>query len=93
MAASRWWEFEDHDVDFGDLAGGPDDLARSIIAAYAMVAGDDWFVVPCTLTSGTLAHVKSLRVLDDFGLRTDVHSTAARDQPRDSAMEVLRADW
>jgi hypothetical protein len=79
MAASRWWEFEDHDVDFGDLAGGPDDLARSVIAAYAMVAGDDWFVVPCTLPSGTLAHVKSVRVLDDFGLRTDIHSTAARD--------------
>ena len=79
MPASRWWEFEDHDVDFGDLAGGPDDLARSVIAAYAMVAGDDWFVVPCTLPSGSLAHVRTLRVLDDFGLWTDIHATAARD--------------
>ena len=79
MPASRWWEFEDHDVDFGDLAGGPDDLARSVVAAYAMVAGDDWFVAPCTLPSGSLAHVRTLRVLDDFGLWTEIHATAVRD--------------
>jgi len=80
MPASRWWEFEDHDVDFGDLAGGPDDLARSVIATYAMVAGDDWFVVPCTLPSGSLAHVRTLRVLDDFGQWTELDATAARDR-------------
>jgi hypothetical protein len=80
MPASRWWEFEDHDVDFGDLAGGPDDLARSVIAAYAMVAGDDWFVVPCTLTSGSLARVRTMRVLDDFGLSTPITATAVGDR-------------
>jgi hypothetical protein len=80
MPASRWWEFEDHDVDFGDLAGGPDDLARSVIAAYAMVAGEDWFVVPCTLPAGSLAQVKTLRVLDDFGQRTPISATAVGDQ-------------
>jgi hypothetical protein len=80
MPASRWWEFEDHDVDFGDLAGGPDDLARSVIAAYAMVAGDDWFVVPCTLAAGSLAQVRTLRVLDDFGGSTPISATAVGDQ-------------
>jgi hypothetical protein len=80
MPASRWWEFEDHDVDFGDLAGGPDDLARSVIAAYAMVAGDDWFVVPCTLTAGSLAQVRTMRVLDDFGSSTPISATAVGDR-------------
>jgi hypothetical protein len=80
MPASRWWEFEDHDVDFGDLAGGPDDLARSVIAAYSMVAGDDWFVVPCTLTAGSLAQVRTMRVLDDFGSSTPISATAVGDQ-------------
>ncbi len=27
MPAARWWEFEDGDVDFGSLGGGPHDLA------------------------------------------------------------------
>jgi hypothetical protein len=79
MPASRWWELEDRDVDFGDLAGGPEDLARSVIAAYGMVAGDDWYVVPCSLPSGSLARVTSLRVLDDFGSWTPIPAAAARD--------------
>ncbi|WP_282607797.1 hypothetical protein [Pelagibius sp. Alg239-R121] len=79
MPAARWWEFEDGDVDFGDLASGPEDLARSVIAAYAMVASDDWFMLPCTLPSGSLSRVVSLKVLDDFGTWTKIESTAVND--------------
>jgi len=79
MPASRWWEFEDGDAYFGDLAGGPDDLARSIVAAYSAVAGEDWFSVPCTLPTGSLAQVIRIRVLDDFGLRTPIPAAAAAD--------------
>ncbi len=64
--ASRWWEMEEGDTYFGDLAGGPDDLARSVLAAYATVAGDDWFVIPVRLPSGALARVAELRVYDNF---------------------------
>jgi hypothetical protein len=77
--AARWWEFEDHDVAFGDLAGGPDDLARSVIAAYALVASDDWYVVPCSLPAGSLASIAELRVLDDFGTWTSIPATAVHD--------------
>jgi hypothetical protein len=77
--ASRFWEFEDGDVDFGDLAGGPEDLARSVIAAFATVAGDDWLLVPVTLPVGTLARVQSVHVLDDFGGRHEIRSTAEND--------------
>jgi hypothetical protein len=79
MPAPRWWEFEDHDVDFGGLGGGPDDLARSVLASYAMVAGDDWYVVPCDVAAGSLARVQNMVVLDDFGDRTTIASTAAND--------------
>ena len=79
MPAARWWELEDGDVDFGDIAAGPDDIARSVVAAYALVGGDDWFVVPCTLDAGTLARVTALRVLDDFGQRTPIVATAVAD--------------
>ncbi len=79
MPASRWWEFEDGNAYFGDLAGGPEDLARSVVAAYSAVAGDDWFVVPCTLDVGTVAQVVSLRVLDDFEGWTTVESAAVVD--------------
>ncbi len=79
MPASRWWEFEDGDAYFGDLAGGPDDLARSVVAAYSAVAGEDWFSVPCTLPTGSVAQVVRVRVLDDFGRWTSIPAAAAAD--------------
>jgi hypothetical protein len=84
MPASRWWEFEDGDAYFGDLAGGPEDLARSVIAAYAAVAGDNWFVVPCTLDVGVVARVVSLKVDDDFGDSTFVPAAAVVDHGVDA---------
>ena len=79
MPASRWWEIEDGDAYIGDLSGGPEDLARSVIAAYATSAGDNWFVVPCTLAAGTLAQVTHLHVTDDFGGRWEVPAAAVLD--------------
>ena len=79
MPAPRWWEFEDGDVSFGDLARGPEDLARSVVAAYAMVAGEDWYLLPCILPVGSVAVVTELRVLDDFGTTTPIRSTAVAD--------------
>jgi hypothetical protein len=77
--ALRWWEMEEGDAYFGDLAGGEADLARSVLAAYAAVAGDDWFVLPCRVPAGSLSRVRSLRVLDNFGDWTTIRSTAAGD--------------
>lgn len=77
--ASRFWEFEDGDVSFGDLAGGPEDLARSVIAAFGAMAGDDWLLVPVTLPVGVLARVRSVHVLDGFEGRWEIPSTAVAD--------------
>ena len=70
---------EEGDAYFGDLAGGEADLARSVLAAYAAVTGDDWFVLPCRVPSGSLSRVRSMRVLDNFGDWTTIRSTAAGD--------------
>ncbi len=80
IPAARWWEFEDGDVSLGDLATGPEDLARSVIAAYAMVAGEDWYLLPCTLPIGTLAQVVRLEVREDFGSTTTIESTAVNNK-------------
>ncbi|MGH2667609.1 MAG: hypothetical protein ACRDH5_00540 [bacterium] len=77
--ALRWWEMEEGEAYFGDLAGGEADLARSVLAAYAAVAGDDWFVLPCRVPAGSLSRVSSMRVLDNFGDWTTIRSTAAGD--------------
>lgn len=70
MPASRFWEFEDAQVDFGQVAAGPEDLARLLFVEFALTYGNDWFVIPLELEVGSLCRTKSLVITDTFGVRT-----------------------
>jgi hypothetical protein len=77
MPAPRWWEFEDANLDVGAISAEPDDLARLVIVEFALVYGNDWFVIPVEARVGTLCLPQSLVVTDTFGVRTLVrHYTA-----------------
>jgi hypothetical protein len=82
MPASRWWTFEDSEVYWGDIQGGPEDLARYVIAAFATVYGDDWFIVPLNLPRATLAQTSTIRIVDSFGRAQEIASVAANDFKR-----------
>jgi hypothetical protein len=70
MPASRFWEFEDAQVDFGSVDAGPADLARMLLVEFALSYGNDWFVFPVELEVGSLYRTRSLVVTDTFGFRT-----------------------
>jgi hypothetical protein len=69
MPNTRWWAFEDHSTNFGDIDASTTDLAKLLFMEFALVYSNDWFIVPCTLPSGTLAQVKGLAVANVFGDR------------------------
>ncbi|HUN09903.1 MAG TPA: hypothetical protein PLQ56_25090 [Aggregatilineales bacterium] len=79
MAASRWWEFEDGSVNFGDVSASAVDFARMITAAFAAAYGDDWYVVPVRVPIGSIAQIQELSVLDSFGDRHRIASVASGD--------------
>ncbi len=70
MPASRWWAFEDAEVDLGAIDTAPEDLGRMLLMEFAMVYGDDWFVMPVDLDVGSICQVQSLVVTNTFGERT-----------------------
>jgi hypothetical protein len=82
MPNTRWWAFEDHATNFGDIDASTTDLAKLLFMEFALVYSNDWFVVPCTLPSGALAQVKGLSVTNVFGERLWI---VAADQGADSA--------
>ena len=94
--APRWWELEERSVYFGNLAAGPADIARVIVAEFATVFSDDWFVIPIELASGTLSRVSALDVIDVFGGQTRIAATAVADRaaatPRPWAFFELAGD-
>ena len=70
MPVSRWWEFEDGQVNLGSVDAGPDDSLWILLLGFALEYGNDWFVVPLELPAGAVYRVVSLIVTDSFGQRT-----------------------
>jgi hypothetical protein len=84
MPNRRWWQFEDGAVSFCDLDVAKTDLAKLALLEFALVFGDDWFVVPLRVDArknrnpnpnvniNTLVRVTSLVVKDCFGVTTPI---------------------
>ena len=79
MPADRFWEIEDSAVRFGGLRTGRTDLARLLLAEFALTYGNDWFVIPVDLPVGSVARVSTLTVTDTFGETTSVPAAADTD--------------
>jgi hypothetical protein len=84
MPAARFWEFEDAQVDFGAVEAGPNDLIRMLLVEFALVYGNDWFVIPIELEIGTLNKTRSLVVTDTFGVRTLIKPASELPPPHSS---------
>jgi hypothetical protein len=54
-------------VDFGGIETAPSDLAKLIFAEFALVYGNDFFLIPVELNIGTVTRVTQLQVTDTFG--------------------------
>jgi hypothetical protein len=77
MPADRFWEIEDGEVAFGGLETGRTDLARLLLAEFALAYGNDWFVVPVDLPLGSVCAVQRLEVTDTFGEVTQIPAASA----------------
>jgi hypothetical protein len=81
MPAPRFWSIEDETVSFGDLVGGAEDLVRAVVGGFAAVYGNDWMVVPCNVSAGSVAQVTELTVIDGYGRPTPIPAAAVLDGP------------
>ncbi|MDP1678664.1 MAG: hypothetical protein Q8L02_00815 [Candidatus Nitrotoga sp.] len=95
MPVSRYWEFEDARVDFGAMAAGKQQLAKLILIDFALIAGDDWFIIPVMVPVGTLCNTSLLKVQDTFGKITDVSSAYDLDMKkmRDQGLQDEDLPW
>ncbi len=79
MSASRFWQFEEGQVDFGGLDTAPEDLGKMLFAEFALVFGNDFFYIPVTLPVGSISRVKTLTVRNTFGETIKIDSTSQVD--------------
>ena len=79
--ADRYWEFEDANVSFGGIDGGAVNIARMLLVEYALVFGNDWFVVPVDMPVGSLFRTTKFRVRDTFGVESVIAPSKSVDGP------------
>ncbi len=79
MPAARFWEFEDARVNLGAVDAGPTDITRLALVEFALVYGNDWFVLPLDLRVGSLCTIVELHVVDTFGETTTIPPVATDD--------------
>lgn len=72
MPADRYWEFEDGQVNFGAIGAAKSDLARLAVLEYALVFGNDWYLLPVTLPVNALYKVAEFSVRDNFGIEVPI---------------------
>jgi hypothetical protein len=69
MPADRLWQFEDGSINLGKLEVQRHDLARLCFVEFALIHGNDWFVVPLDVPVGCLTRVARLEYTNTFGDR------------------------
>jgi hypothetical protein len=80
MPNKRWWEFEDADIDLGNISADEKNLAKILITEFALVYSNDWFVIPYDVPVGSLSEVKGIVVTDSFGQKTFVQAAGLGEQ-------------
>ena len=70
MPNARWWEFETGTAPFGEIRPDRRDVAKLVLIDFALVHGNDWFMLPIEQPVGSLCRVDSLVVHDVFGVET-----------------------
>lgn len=83
MPDTRWWKFEDGQVNFGDIKPNTSEISKLLFMEFGLVYANDWFLVPFTLPAGSIATVKGLSVTNVFGEKLWI----------DAAGKGLESDW
>jgi hypothetical protein len=77
MPHQRWWRFENWKTDLSFVKPDTTDLNKLLLLDFVLVYANDWFLVPFTLPTGTIATVQGLMVTNVFGETTWVQAAGA----------------
>ena len=90
---ARWWEFEDRQVDFGQITADSSDLGRMLLQEFMFLYHNDWFSVPYTIPTGSLCTVTELTITDVFGLRYVVKPSGDNKRTESDGATQIDHDW
>ena len=81
MPGTRFWEFEDGQINLGDMDTQVVDLTKMLLTNFAAVATNNWFQFSILAPIGSLNRLAALVVTDTFGAQTLIPPTGDLDPP------------
>jgi hypothetical protein len=88
MPAPRFWTMEDGKIDLGNIDAGPGDIGRVLLAEFALLWANDWYVVPVPIDqTGALVRA-TVGVTDSFGVHIPMQQ--AHQVWRDPSFKMFR---
>jgi hypothetical protein len=66
----RFWEMEESQTDFGKIESSPSGLLHLMLAEFALIYSNDWFMVPHPMDVNTVCEIRGILVDDTFGRHT-----------------------
>lgn len=67
MPNTRWWQLEDEQVEFGEIARPNLNFLSMILIEFSLVYANDWYLIPIKQKVNSLRWIKDLLVTDSFG--------------------------
>jgi len=72
MPHPRWWTFEDHNVDLGNIKRPYLNYLTMLLMEFALFYSNDWFSIPIPHEIGYIRKITRFKVIDSFGITTDL---------------------
>ncbi len=66
----RFWEMEESQTDFGKIETTTTGLLHMMLAEFALIYSNDWFMLPHPMNINTVCDVRGILVDDTFGRHT-----------------------
>ena len=92
MPHPRWWTIEDGRTNFGDIRPDTTDLAKLLFVEFGLVYSNDWFSIPFTLDSGSIAAVRGLAVTNVFGERIWISAAGSHEGSSWQRWDLFKLD-
>jgi hypothetical protein len=85
----RWWAMEEGDAYFESSSDPEPNILSLLLPEFAFVDVNNWYVIPAPMRSGSLRKVRDLKVVDSFGVVSDLGPIVDGKRDADWAMFAI----
>lgn len=68
----RWWAFEEGDAYFETPEDPEPNILSMLLPEFSFVDVDNWYLIPAPMNAGALRKVEAVRVIDSFGVMSEL---------------------